>query len=97
MKRFLIGWLVGFSISILCTASNCDHVTPPTPTVDAKPDYAALCAHLRDIGCSEGAAPNCAQTFAIFEGDRMAQLHPSCLMDASSIVQARACGSVACP
>jgi hypothetical protein len=91
MKVFLVALLFGLS------GFGCKSGPQPVPTsVDAGMDYAALCAHLKDIGCPEGEDPGCVDTFAIFQGDRMAQLHPSCLMDASSRAQARACGSVSC-
>ena len=76
---------------------GCGTVAPiPTPT-PVPVDYAAVCQHLADLGCSEGAAPSCARVFERIEEARMSQLHPACLLDASSRAQARACGSVDCP
>ncbi len=98
MKRFLVNLFVACALVIGLGVFGCKSGPQPIPTeVDAGTNYGALCAHLADIGCSEGADPGCVDTFTIFQGDRMAQLHPSCLMDASSRAQARACGSVACP
>lgn len=82
-------------LSLACTASTCAGVQPtPTPPPI---DYAAICAHLVDIGCPEGAAPNCASTFQRVAGGNMTDLHPQCLLDASTRGQARSCGSVDCP
>jgi hypothetical protein len=82
-------------LCLACTASTCAGVQPtPTPPPI---DYAVLCAHLQDIGCPEGAAPNCAATFQHVIAGNMADLHSQCLLDASTRGQARACGTVDCP
>jgi hypothetical protein len=90
MKRF-------FALCLFCAACSttaCATV-PPVPT-PAPVDYVALCAHLVDIGCPEGAKTNCASTFARIEGAHMAELSPQCLLDASEKSQARNCGTIAC-
>jgi hypothetical protein len=77
--------------------ASCGTVTP-TPTPDPKPvSYVEVCAHLADIGCPEGALPNCATALQRAEDDRLTDLRPQCLLDASTIKQARACGSITCP
>ena len=81
-------------LCVACSTTACA-TTPPSPT-PAPVDYSALCAHLADIGCPEGAAPNCASTFAHIQDDRIADLQPQCLLDASEKSQARNCGSIEC-
>ena len=81
-------------LCLACSTTACGTVQPtPTP---APVEYAALCAHLQDIGCPEGAAPNCVRTFAHIEGDHMASLGAQCLSDASEKSQARNCGTIEC-
>jgi hypothetical protein len=83
-------------LCLACTASTC--ASSPQPVPPAPPaDYSAICAHLSDIGCPEGAAPNCASAFRHIAVGNMADLHPQCLLDATTRAQARACGSVDCP
>ena len=81
---------------ILCllTVAACGTVQPvPTPP---PVDYSAVCAHLSDLGCSEGKAPECAAVFARIQDGRMSDLQPSCLMAAKTPAEVRACTSVAC-
>ena len=90
MKAFV------FALFLLGCGTTCATVTPtPTPT-PGPVDYVAICAHLLDIGCGEGAEPNCATTFQRIDQDRVTNLHLQCLLDAGDRAQARACGSVAC-
>ena len=79
----------------LCLFCAACATIPPTPD-PAPVDYTVLCQHLQDIGCPEGAAPNCAGTFARIEGGHMAELSQQCLFDASEKSQARNCGSIEC-
>jgi hypothetical protein len=81
----------------MSAGSSCSTVTPkPTPTPQPV-SYVEVCAHLKDIGCPEGALPNCATALQRAEDDRLVDLKASCLLDASTIAQARACGSITCP
>ena len=91
MQRLLILCLFLSSCSATCGTVKPVPTPPPGPV-----DYVALCAHLADIGCPEGAAPNCASTFAHIQGDRMAELQPQCLLDAEQKSDARNCGTIAC-
>jgi hypothetical protein len=77
--------------------ASCGTVTP-TPDPGPQPvSYVTICAHLLDIGCPEGAAPNCATALQRVEDGRLTDLRPQCLLDASSRAQAKACGSITCP
>ena len=79
-------------VSFVAGISACGTVQPtPAPV-----DYAALCAHLQDIGCPEGAKTNCVETFTSFQGGHMADLRPQCLLDAEQKSDARNCGSIDC-
>jgi len=81
---------------LLCGCATTCATTQPVPPVPPVTDYAGVCAHLLDIGCGEGAAPNCAAEIDKVVRARMTNLHLQCLLDAESIMQARACGSVTC-
>lgn len=73
--------------------------TTPTPTPTPGPDvtdYPAVCQHLAELGCAEGAAPECAVAFQRIQEGRISDLQPVCLMAAKSPAEARACGSVLC-
>jgi hypothetical protein len=86
-------------IALVVLLASCGTVTPtPGPGPTPQPvSYVAVCAHLKDIGCPEGALPNCATALQRAEDDRLTDLRASCLLDASTIAQARACGSITCP
>ena len=86
--------LLALCLLLSSCSATCGTVTPtPTP---APMDYVALCAHLMDIGCPEGAAPNCASTFIKIQDGKMSDLQPQCLLDASEKSQARNCGTIEC-
>jgi len=89
MKTFVL------ALFLLGCGTTCATVqpVPPAPPVT---DYAGVCKHLLDIGCGERAAPNCAAVMGQVDQARMTNLHLQCLLDAESIMQARACGSVTC-
>jgi len=56
-----------------------------------------VCQHLGDIGCHEGDDPDCPRQIETIQalGSR-ASIDLSCLLDAGSVTEARACKSVAC-
>ena len=93
MKRIKL-----FLGALLLACIGCATPGPvPTPTpVTGPTDYAAVCQHLASIGCSEGAAPECAVAFQRFQDGKMVDLRPDCLSAAQTPAEARACGSVLC-
>lgn len=84
------------AISLCGCAATCATGPQPIPPAPPVTDYAGVCRHLLDIGCGEGAEPNCATVMGQVDHARLTNLHLQCLLDAESILQARACGSVAC-
>ena len=70
-----------------------DATTPPTPT-SATP--AAVCAHLAQVGCSEGSSGSCITTLNQIAITRVTDPHVACLMSATTVAAAQACGSVTC-
>jgi hypothetical protein len=87
MKRFVFATLL----------FGCGTTPTPTPTpVPDVTDYSAVCLHLAELGCAEGAAPECAVAFGRIQGGRLGDLQPGCLMGARTREAARACGSVLC-
>lgn len=81
--------------ALLLACVGCATVTP-TPAPYDGTDYTMVCQHLAELGCAEGKAPECAVAFGRFQGGRMSDLQPSCLMASKTPEAARACGSVLC-
>jgi hypothetical protein len=90
IKRFLGALLLA------CVGCGTTPTPTPTPVPDVGNDYSLVCKHLADLGCAEGAAPECAVAFGRIQEGRMSDLAPVCLMAAQSPAAARACGSVLC-
>lgn len=88
---FLALELLGFSVG--CATPG---PTPAPTPVPGPTDYTEVCQHLADIGCAEGAAPECAVAFQRFQNGRMVDFDVSCLWRAQTPAEARACGSVLC-
>lgn len=62
---------------------------PSSPAVNT-------CAHLAELGCSEGLHPSCAKVLERAASSRVAPVPLACLQSASSPTEARACGFVVC-
>ncbi len=57
----------------------------------------SVCAHLRSLGCPEGAdGSKCETTCDRVQATKLTDLKTSCLLRAKSKEEARACGSVHC-
>lgn len=75
---------------------------PPGPVGDAAPFdaggslCAVACRNLAELGCAEGAVPNCASVCEHAQAERVTDLHPVCLSLAHTKAEARACRSVKC-
>lgn len=77
--------------------ASCGTVPTPTPTPTPEPvDYSLVCQHLAELGCPEGRAPECATAFGTFQGGRLSDLQPACLMSKTTKAGVRECGSVLC-
>ena len=93
MKTLIVFTLV----AAFLIAANCGTVQPARTTMgDTGTDYSAVCAHLAAIGCGDGEAPNCADTFGTIETARRGDLRPGCLLAAQTVLAAITCGSVEC-
>jgi hypothetical protein len=95
-KLFYVVAPLLFNLALAWLLLGCGTVTPIPDPEPAPVDYAAVCQHLADIGCSEGRAPSCARVFAQAQDDRLTDLKPACLLTAVDPPTARACGTVAC-
>jgi hypothetical protein len=58
--------------------------------------YPAACSNLAQLGCPEGARPNCAAVMKRADDDHLTDTRASCLAVAKTADEARACGSVRC-
>jgi hypothetical protein len=79
-------------ILTLAFAFSACATVPPVP-VDV---YPAACSNLAQLGCPEGARPNCAAVMKRAEDEHLTDTKAQCLAGAKSAEEARACGSVRC-
>jgi len=68
------------------------HPVPPS----GGDSYDALCANLKSLGCSEGAAKNCAERARKADQEGLTYVPVACLTSASSKESVRVCGFVEC-
>jgi hypothetical protein len=55
-----------------------------------------VCSHLSAIGCPDGDNPDCAARIYLYQTDDRFDIDVACLLKATTIQQARYCGSVTC-
>lgn len=103
LAAFLLGGNLPLLASLVAACGACQANPAPGPLVtDAAltDEAAAVCGHLRAIGCFE--ASTCEETYRKVlsyrtrAGSTMTDLHGSCLLSASSPAAAQACGSSLC-
>jgi len=98
MRRLKVAvWLTFACALLLWPLFGCGTTPTPKPTpVPFAGDYSLVCGHLAELGCPEGAAPECAVAFGRIQDGRLGDLQPGCIMGAKDKAAARACGSVLC-
>jgi hypothetical protein len=98
-KPFMMTVVVfGFGLAMACASVPSASCQRPSPAgnQDLPTEGAQVCCHLAAIGCSDGQAANCAVTFDNVQSEGLTDLKPACLLAATSVDQARDCGTVLC-
>jgi len=84
-------------IAALLVAACCP-TPPPVEPIERGPlpQPDAVCAHLAELGCPEGADAACARKIVQVEHDRLTLLPERCWMAAKTKSDVRKCGQIAC-
>lgn len=82
-----------FPLILIVLVVSCTHATIQPDPVPTGYLGSTICLHLAAIRCTQ--PPTCEKVFDSNQG-KFAEFHPSCLMKATSISEAEACGSIRC-
>lgn len=106
MKRFVVLCALALMASKCVPTTGPGPAPAPTPSVapmgfDAgpiAPPYHAACDNMKELGCPEGAAFDCAAVMARADAVRLTLIPTQCLITARSKDDVRSCGGfVRCP
>ena len=86
-------WLI-LAVLAACTPTGVAPVTPPDAAID--PACAVYCSHLAQLGCREGADPQCPAACTATEGSPLSPVNWSCVANAATRGAVQTCGVRLC-